>query len=121
MKAITPTLGICLAAVAAAIVAAVADLGAASSPAGVYGGPAALSIHDYTFSPALVTPGASVTVTNLDPTAHTVTSDAGGLFDTKDVPGGRTVTFTAPTAPGSYPYHCAIHSTMHGTLVVSTP
>ena len=28
------------------------------------------------------------------------------------------VTFTAPAAPGSYKFHCAYHSNMHGTLVV---
>ncbi len=29
-----------------------------------------------------------------------------------------TATFTAPTAPGTYPYHCIFHANMKGTLTV---
>jgi plastocyanin len=32
---------------------------------------------------------------------------------------GKTATFTAPTTPGSYPFHCEYHRTMHGVLVVT--
>ena len=27
-------------------------------------------------------------------------------------------TFTAPTEPGTYPYHCIFHGNMHGTITV---
>jgi plastocyanin len=46
-----------------------------------------------------------------------VTADQGSAFDV-DIRGGGTATFTAPTAPGTYAYHCTYHPNMHGTLTV---
>jgi plastocyanin len=83
-------------------------------------GPAAttITIKDFGYGePITVAPGAAVTVTNIDTAAHTVTADEGAAFDT-EVKGGGTATFTAPTKPGSYPYHCTFHPNMHGTLIV---
>jgi plastocyanin len=68
-------------------------------------------------TPASVSPGATVSVMNMDGEAHTVTADSGAAFDVKSPP-GQTVTFTAPSTPGSYPYHCTYHGNMHGVLVV---
>ena len=68
-------------------------------------------------TPASVSPGATVEVMNMDGSAHTVTADSGNAFDVKATP-GKTVTFTAPTEPGTYDFHCTYHSNMHGTLVV---
>ena len=34
------------------------------------------------------------------------------------VKGCGTGTFTAPTKPGSYAYHCTFHPGMHGTVIV---
>jgi plastocyanin len=34
--------------------------------------------------------------------------------------GSETVTFTAPTEPGEYPFVCSFHGNMKGTLVVSS-
>lgn len=68
-------------------------------------------------APAWVSPGATVSVMNMDGEAHTVTADSGNAFDVKSPP-GQTVTFTAPSTPGSYPYHCTYHGNMHGVLVV---
>ena len=74
-------------------------------------------IKDFAFTtPASVNPGAKVTVNNMDGLEHTVTVDKGNAFDSK-APAG-TSSFTAPMAPGSYPFHCTIHPEMHGTLVV---
>ena len=67
-------------------------------------------------STVTVAPGAQVTVINKDSAAHSVTSNA-GLFDA-DVKGNGQTTFTAPAQPGSYPYYCEIHPSMHGVLVV---
>lgn len=80
---------------------------------------AAVGIKDFAYQvPSSVKPGATITVTNSDSQAHTVTADKAGGFDVK-VGGNGTATFTAPTKPGKYPFHCVYHSNMHGTLVVS--
>jgi plastocyanin len=76
-----------------------------------------IMISNFAFAgPGMVKPGAKVMVMNEDSEAHTVTSDS-GRFDVKVDP-GRSVTFTAPRTPGSYPYHCSFHSQMHGTIKV---
>ena len=67
--------------------------------------------------PVSVAPGATVSVMNMDGENHTVTADTANAFDVK-ANAGSTVTFTAPNAPGSYPFHCTYHSNMHGVLVV---
>jgi plastocyanin len=78
-----------------------------------------IMIQNFAYSGAsTVKPGATVSVMNMDTEAHTVTADSGGAFDVTIQP-GKTATFTAPTKPGSYPYHCTYHSNMHGTLRVS--
>jgi plastocyanin len=80
-------------------------------------GDAVITIHDFAFTtPASVSPGAKVSVHNTDGLAHTVTADEGKTFDSP-APAGDS-SFTAPTTPGSYPFHCNIHPEMHGTLVV---
>ena len=80
---------------------------------------ATITIKDFAYGdPLTVAPGAAVTVTNMDTAAHTVTADEGSAFDAQVKGSGGTATFTAPTKPGSYPYHCTYHPGMHGTLVV---
>jgi plastocyanin len=72
------------------------------------------------FSPmsATVAPGATVTVTNKDSVTHTLTA-TNGKFDTGDIAGGQSKTFTAPSKAGTYHYICNIHQYMMGTIVVS--
>lgn len=67
--------------------------------------------------PVTVAPGAQVAVANNDPQEHSVTSDTAGAF-TVDVDGNERGSFTAPSAPGEYPFHCKYHPAMHGTLIV---
>ena len=76
-----------------------------------------VAIANFAFSPAQVTvsTGAVVTWTNSDSAAHTVTFDDG--LDCGRLAGGGTVSATFPTA-GSYAYHCTIHPSMRGTVVV---
>jgi plastocyanin len=89
----------------------------ASSSGPAAAGDAVIMIKDFTFTtPPSVSPGAKVTVENMDGLAHTVSADKGGAFDSP-APAGKS-SFTAPTTPGSYPFHCNIHPEMHGTLVV---
>jgi plastocyanin len=65
-----------------------------------------------------VAPGATVTVTNKDQVAHTLTA-TDGMFDTGNIDAGQSKTFTAPKTAGKYPYMCSIHQYMTGTLTVS--
>jgi plastocyanin len=91
-----------------------------SAPTGVSG--ATIVIKNFAFVPAdlTVSPGATVTVRNEDSTTHTLTavSPHDKVFDTGDIAGGATKTFTAPNSAGSYSYICEIHQFMHGTLTV---
>jgi plastocyanin len=78
-----------------------------------------ITIKDFAYGdPLTVAPGATVAIVNMDTAAHTVTADDGPAFDAEAKGGGGTATFTAPTKPGSYPYHCTFHPGMHGTLIV---
>ena len=92
--------------------------GASPEPASG-GGSGAVKISNFKFAPATLTvkPGARVTVTNGDSTAHTATADDGQSFDTGTLAPGASHAITV-TKPGSYTYHCSIHPFMKGTIVV---
>ncbi|WP_258803465.1 cupredoxin domain-containing protein [Pseudarthrobacter sp. NS4] len=80
--------------------------------------PAEILIKGFKYQGAeTVSPGAEITVTNEDSEPHTVTADTGNAFDVT-IKGGSTATFTAPTEPGTYPYHCNFHGNMKGALTV---
>jgi len=49
---------------------------------------------------------------------HTVTGDSPLSLFNKSLPSGGSAS-RAFTAAGSFPYHCTIHSSMHGDIVVS--
>ncbi|MEP6630600.1 MAG: cupredoxin domain-containing protein [Lapillicoccus sp.] len=75
-------------------------------------------MKDFMFTvPASVPAGSSVTITNNDSEAHTVTSKDGG-FDVKVAGRGGTAQLTAPKA-GTYTLTCDFHANMKGTLVVT--
>lgn len=75
-----------------------------------------VTIDGFSFAASPVTAGASFTVDNRDSVAHTVTADD-GAFDVR-VGGGSTADATAPDEPGTYAFHCEIHPSMTGELVV---
>ena len=114
----------------AALVAVAAFAGCKDSknPAGPGGGggtPADVTINivgmlgasSFSPSPDTVTVGQTVAWHNSDGTTHTATAN-GGAFNTGNVGSGATSgKFTMNTA-GSFPYHCSIHGTMTGILVV---
>lgn len=77
-------------------------------------------ISGFAYSGTLtVKTGQTVTVTNDDPTDHTLTDLLTNLFSTGTVQAsGGTQTFTAPAKPGIYPFGCRVHPTMHGILTV---
>ena len=79
---------------------------------------AVITITGFVFEgPETVAPGATVTVVNEDPAAHTVTSKD-KAFTEANVEGETEATFTAPTEPGEYAYFCKLHPDMEATLVV---
>jgi plastocyanin len=65
----------------------------------------------------VVVPGRKITVVNQDRAPHTVTA-RDNSFDTGTIAGGQRAEITAPSSPGTYPYICAIHPSMTGTLLV---
>jgi plastocyanin len=77
-----------------------------------------VSIKNLAFNPATVTihVGDSVIWTNNDGFAHTVTAD-GGTFGSPNLPAGATFSHTFNSA-GEFAYHCAIHLSMKGKVVV---
>ncbi|BDG01387.1 cupredoxin domain-containing protein [Anaeromyxobacter oryzae] len=75
-----------------------------------------ISAHRYLPQTVTVPRGATVRWVNEDDDPHTVTSD-GGAFASRGIDTSETYTFTFD-APGSFPYHCALHPTMTGTVVV---
>ncbi|MES2850031.1 MAG: cupredoxin domain-containing protein [Bacteroidota bacterium] len=80
-----------------------------------------ININGMSFSPAskTVAKGTVVTWKNNDGSAHTATSNDGTTFDTGNIAGGGTATYTANTA-GTFEYHCIIHGmAMAGTLIVT--
>jgi len=76
-------------------------------------------IQGMAFSPSsiTVTAGTTITWTNKDGIAHTVTSDS-GLFDSGSISANGTYSHLFATA-GTYPYYCVIHPTMTATVVVN--
>ena len=90
---------------------------AANAASGASG--SSVTISDFKFAPAslAVKSGAKVTVTNDDSTAHTATANDGDSFDTGALDAGSSQTISV-SKPGSYAYHCSIHSFMTGTIVV---
>ena len=111
-----------LAAGAAALFILLAACGSSSGPAKTASPQSSgIVIRDSAYSGSMtVKTGQKVTVTNLDPTPHTLTNRRTALFSTGTIrASGGTGTFTAPTAPGSYPFWCLKHpATMRGTLIV---
>jgi plastocyanin len=80
----------------------------------------AATISNFAFAPnPLTVPvGTRVVWTNMQTgVPHTVTSDT-GVWDSGTVVPGATFAFTFNT-PGTFPYHCNIHPTMHGMMIVT--
>jgi predicted lipoprotein with Yx(FWY)xxD motif/plastocyanin len=88
---------------------------AASSAAG---SSSSVDVFDYGFGPATLTVavGTTVTWTKSGSAPHTVTSDD-GAFPGATLTAGQPYAFTF-TKAGTYAYHCAIHASMTGTVVV---
>jgi plastocyanin len=77
-----------------------------------------VTVEQATFGPATLTihAGATVTWVNHDSDLHTVTSTQ-GLFASPGLDSGDNFSYRF-TAPGTYPYFCALHPHMKGTIIV---
>jgi plastocyanin len=102
-----------------AMTAPVTPVATASS----FSGEASVAIQNYSFIPAsiTVTPGTTVTWTNLDTVDHTVTSVAPSpdVLNSPVLHQGDTFQFTF-NQTGTYPYLCTIHPFMRGTVTVAS-
>ncbi len=77
------------------------------------------SIKDFAFDPTEIQAkvGQAIAFSNTGAAPHTVTLDDGSCTTPTIAPGSSDgLVFNAP---GSYPFHCSIHSQMKGTIVVS--
>jgi plastocyanin len=99
-----------------AVAAAVGILVLLSAPV-VLAADTTIQVADFSF-PATTTiqAGDTVTWTNSSGAAHTATAD-GGSFDTGTFADGASASVAFDDV-GSFPYHCAIHASMTGTIVV---
>ena len=77
-----------------------------------------INIVNFTFNPGTLTVnvGTTVTWTNNDSTTHRPVSDS-GVFDGGNLAPNSIFSFTFNTA-GTFPYHCSIHPSMTGTVIV---
>jgi len=79
---------------------------------------ASIDMINLAFNPSSieVAKGATVIWTNKDSYIHIVALD-NGAFSSDMIYTGRTASYTF-NATGTYPYHCAIHTSMKGTIIV---
>lgn len=79
-----------------------------------------VAIQNFAFSPATVTvkAGTTITWTNRDSDAHTVTAMPAGSFHSPTLNTGQSFQYTF-TAPGRFDYLCTIHPFMTATVVVT--
>ncbi len=81
----------------------------------------AITIKNMMFTPSQISiqKGGTVTWTNNDSTTHTVVDDLSNVGgpSSGDIQPGSTYSFTF-NKTGSFQYHCSIHPSMRGTIVV---
>lgn len=78
-----------------------------------------VSIKNFSFNPPTLTvrTGTKVTWINSDSVSHTVTSDSDNLLNSPTLSPGQSFSFTFTDA-GTTSYHCNIHPSMHGKVIV---
>jgi plastocyanin len=82
--------------------------------------PFVVTIQDLAFSPDCfaAASASSITIENMDSVTHTFTID-GTQVDVSIDGGQMSNGESAGLDPGMYPFHCKIHSSMTGTVIVS--
>jgi plastocyanin len=82
-----------------------------------------VNIKDFAFSPStlMVKTGTTVTWVNLDAAPHKIASDSGSpvAFSSDSLSTGASYRFTF-SQPGTFTYHCSIHPSMKGTVIVQS-
>ncbi len=92
-----------------------------SSPVAANATANSVAIKDFAFAPAATTvkKGTTVTWTNSDQDAHTVTSTgSGGPLRSPTLQTGQSYSYTF-TTPGTFEYLCTIHPFMTATVTVT--
>lgn len=86
---------------------------------GTSGAPANMVMTSYRYLPNTlhVKPGTVVTIVNNDGPAHTVSDDWSGGWDSGRMKSGGSVSIRF-TEPGEFNFHCSIHPTMRGKIIV---
>jgi plastocyanin len=83
--------------------------------------PDVITIKNFAFNPETLTvrTGTTVTWVNQDEAIHQVDTDSGVpvTFTSPSLDKGSSYEFTF-TQPGTYSYHCTIHTEMKGTIIV---
>ena len=92
---------------------------AITQPTGQNATTADITISNFSFLPTSfsVKAGQKVSVINNDSAQHSLIANDRS-FDTGLLSQGQVGSFTAPVTPGTYEYHCSVHTTMTGTLIV---
>ncbi|MDD1685960.1 cupredoxin family copper-binding protein [Methanoregula sp.] len=92
-----------------------------ATPPAVTGGGNTIAIKNFAFEPGSLTvkTGTTVSWTNQDSVSHIIASDTGSPvpFSSDSLPNGASYSFTF-TQAGTYSYHCTIHPSMKGTVIV---
>lgn len=101
---------------------ATADPASTTAAAGAAAPTTTVRIRDFKFLPGspTVKAGQKISVVNDDAGPHTLTEQPSAgdpLFDTGNVRGRRTGSFTA-SKPGTYEFYCELHAFMNGELTV---
>ncbi len=100
------------------LVTATVTSGCSKSNSTATPGPNEVFIQSFAFTPATITVTVNTTVTwtNKDGVAHTVTSD-NALFDSGLLETNSTYSHQF-TSAGTYNYHCTVHPTMLAKVIV---
>ncbi len=87
--------------------------------ASAYQPPEPIKVRDFAYAPnvILVPVGTTVRWTNEGAVNHTVTSDT-GLFDSDTLGPGASFEYRFDVS-GTYAYHCKLHSSMTGKVIVT--
>jgi len=96
---------------------------ATAAPTSSVAGGNTIAIKNFAFDPSSLTvkSGTVVKWINQDGASHAIVSDTGSTvaFSSDPLSSGASYSFTF-THPGTYSYHCSIHPSMKGTIIVTS-